>query len=666
MAKDTPGRYTPETPVPTLPFVGPSYEEKLERIGILTIKDLLYHFPFRYEDTRDISTVVELREKGEGTIKTFVKSIANTRTRSRKFLTKAILEDETGSISAVWFNQPYLTKTLKRDEPFMFSGKISTKWGSTSLMNPQYEKIISEGGGTTHLGKLTPIYPETYGLSSKWLRARIKPLENAIPELVDDHINEEIREKEGLLNLSVAIHKLHFPGEISDIEEGQERLGIDELIEIRKQALKTLAARKKLKSVQINDAEESEAKNVLLKSLPFTLTNAQKEALDEILDDLDEDSPMYRLLNGDVGSGKTIVALLAAVAVHDAEHSTVIMAPTTILAEQHYQTISDTLSDANIDIPVILMTSQTKDEIPQTPHIIVGTHAVIYQSTLPENIALVIIDEQHRFGVTQRKKLEKLTTGADGRSPHYLTMTATPIPRTLTMVLYGSTNVSTLDEMPPGRLPSETHVVPKKKRSEAYKWIDEHTEQGDQAFIICPLVQDSDKIQAKAATEEFKRLSKDIFKNRKLDLVHGQMKEGEKQSALTKFRNNETDILVATSVIEVGIDIPNATIMVIEDAERFGLAQLHQLRGRIGRGDKQSYCFLFTEYPSDEAQERLKYFSSHSSGFEVAEYDLKRRGPGEVYGIRQSGLLSLRFADISNPKQLKKAERIATILESSV
>lgn len=652
-------------PITKLPLVGPAYEEKLERLGITTIRDLLYHFPFRYEDTRNIITISQLRDSDEGTIEGIIKSVGNTKTRTRKWLTKALIEDGTGSISAVWFNQPYLTKALNKGATYLFSGKINRKWGGASLTNPQYEMVNEFDGDQTHLGKLSPKYPETKGVSSKWIRARLKYLEKFIPALVKDYIPEEILEEEKVTNLNDAIQSIHFPQSAEEITKGQKRLGLDELVRIKQKAILATKERMSKTSVSITKTTQSET---LKSNLPFTLTETQEQSLSEILEDIAEDKPMYRLLNGDVGSGKTVVALLAAAATHDEGHTTVIMAPTTILAQQHYETITKLLNDTNIDIPVSLTTSSTKTQTPPGPHISIGTHALLHQNRLPEETALLVIDEQHRFGVKQRDQLRKLiedpTPGAI--SPHYLTMTATPIPRTLTMALYGSTNVSTIDELPPGRVGTKTHLVPEDKRKDAYDWIREKLESGEQAFVICPLIDESEVLTAKSAKETYDHISKEIFPDHKIALVHGQQKDTEKNSTLSQFKEKKYDILVATPVVEVGIDIPNATIMIIESAERFGLAQLHQLRGRVGRGDKQAFCFLFTENPSEEATERLTYFSSHTSGFDVAEFDLKRRGPGEVYGTRQSGLLELRFADITDRAAIKKAERIALKLDSAV
>lgn len=667
-------KYKPDDPVTAIPLVGPQYREKLERLGISTVTDLVFHTPFRYDDTRNINSIAELIQNREGTIQGTIDTIRNIRSRGGRWLTRATVSDASGSINILWFNQPYLTKALHSGTLCLFNGKLGEKGGAPTLLNPQYEGISITGSverekpfDPTHLAKLTPVYPETFGVSSKWLRARIKTLKPHISEIVTEYIPQKIRTEEDVIDLPSALSLIHFPSDPEDITKARSRLGLDELVEIRLQAYDMTKARNEKTAPTVDQTICETVTKEIAAQLPFSLTSAQKTALAEILADISTDIPMYRLLNGDVGSGKTVVAVLAAVALHASGCTTIIMAPTTILAQQHYESITNLLHILDLPIPVALCTSKRKLAPSNTPSIIIGTHALLYQkpADLPHNIGLVIVDEQHRFGVNQRSLLRDFASGT-ATAPHYLTMTATPIPRTLTIALFGSTHVSILDEMPPGRIPVKTMVVPAKKRQDAYGWVKEKIQDGDQIFVICPLVEDSEVVEAKAATEEYTRLHTDIFPDLRIGLIHGQLSEEDKSDVLTQFRAHKLDILVATPVIEVGIDIPNATIMLIENAERFGLAQLHQFRGRIGRGDKSSYCLLFQGNPSKEARERLSFFASHSNGFEVAQYDLSRRGPGEVYGLRQSGLLNLRFADITDARQLKKAERIAKCLSDRV
>ncbi len=657
--------YAPSDPVEALPLIGPKYAEKLERLEIQTVKDLLYHFPIRYKDTRDIDDIATLKQKGDGTILGRIESIQNTRIRNGRWLTKAQVSDHSGQIEIVWFNQPYLAKSMSTGQTFLFNGKVSSKWGGPSLVNPQYEKTLPEKQATTHLGKLTPRYPETAGVSSKWLRARIKPLKKFIPHIISDYIPKDLADKFELIDLASAVQNLHFPDDVESIEKAQHRLGLDELISIQIKIRKLNKKRNKFEALSID--KQSQMINKLHTSLSYNLTDCQQDAVVEILEDMQSDTPMYRLLNGDVGSGKTIVALTGALNACAAGYTSVIMAPTTILAKQHYQNIKNILQKAGIDTPVNLITSNEKQEISNESQIIVGTHALLYKDHLPINTAFLVVDEQHRFGVNQRNELQKLASKSQsGKTirPHYLTMTATPIPRSLTLALYGETNVSILDKLPPGRKKTKTYLVPDKKRHDSYEWIKKHLDNGEQLFVICPLVEESEKVDAKSAENEYERLKSEVFSNKTLALVHGQMKDAEKDKVLEDFRQKKYSILVATPVVEVGIDIPNATMMIIENAERFGLAQLHQFRGRIGRDNQQAYCFLFTGSEEEGVYKRLEFFSKTNSGFKVAEYDLKRRGPGEVYGTKQSGLLQLHFADLSDNKMIKTAGEIADKLIS--
>lgn len=634
-------------PVDTMPLIGPRQKKYLEQLDIETIQDLLYHIPYKYKDTSNIIPIKQLKEEGEGTILAEVLSIKNIWTRSRKVLTKATVSDNSGQINLVWFNQSFLTKNVHVGETFLFEGKLSKK--SSDFSNPAYEKFTTH---QTHLGKITPFYPETAGITSKWLRARINWLKPQIGKIVEDKLTKEILEKYNIVNLKEAIEKIHFAKDFEEIETARKRLAFDEMLNISIQIEEKKNRRMKRKAFKITRREEEIKKFV--SKLPFELTKDQKIATDEILKDMENEKPMNRLLNGDVGSGKTIVAGICAYNAFLSEYSTVIMVPTTILAKQHYKTFTQLFK--NIDIQ--LRISKKKIEYSKKPQIIIGTHALLFNTDMPENTGLVVVDEQHRFGVNQRAKIS-------GKKTHYLTMTATPIPRTLTSIIYGDMDISLIIEKPKDRIPVETKFMTPEKRQECYEAIARKIKNSDfkeQAFIIFPLIEESEKIDAKAATVEYETISKTWFKDIKTNLLHGKIKEEDKNDILKKFKEKKTNVLFATSVIEVGIDFPDATMMIIESAERFGLAQLHQFRGRIGRGDKKSYCFVIANSLTESSKRRLRYFSKNNSGFDVAEYDLKSRGPGEVYGLRQTGIPILKVADITDFELLNKTRDVAQYL----
>ncbi len=636
--------------VEIIPLIGPKQKKYLEQLDVFTVQDLLFHIPYKYKDTSNIIPIEQLKEEREGTILAEVISIKNTWTRYRKVITKAVVADETDKINIIWFNQSFLTKNIKPGETFLFEGKMSKK--SNDFSNPAYEKFSTN---QTHLGKITPFYPETAGITSKWLRSRINWLKPHIDKIVKDKIPNEILKKYELVNLKEAINKIHFAKDFEEIEIARKRLAFDEMLNISMQIEERKKKRLKKKGYKVEKHEKEIQK--FISSLSFDLTKDQQKAKDEILKDMQKTKPMNRLLNGDVGSGKTIVAGIAAYNAWLSGYSTVIMVPTTILAKQHYKTFCDFFE--NLDMKIQLRISKKEIEDSKEPQIIIGTHALLFKTQLPKKTALVVVDEQHRFGVNQRTKIS-------GSKAHYLTMTATPIPRTLTSIIYGDMDISLIIEKPKNRIPIETRFITSEKREECYKAIARKIKNSkftEQAFIIFPLIDESEKIDAKAATAEYEAISKTWFKDIKTSLLHGKIKEEEKNKILKDFKEKKINALFATSVIEVGIDFPDATMMVVESAERFGLAQLHQFRGRIGRGDKQSYCFVLANNLTENSKRRLKYFSKNNSGFDVAEYDLKSRGPGEVYGLRQTGIPVLKVADITNFDLLSTTRTVAEDLD---
>ena len=614
--------------ISTLPFVGPTYEKKLEKLGILTISDLLHHIPHRY---LDFSKITKIRDLKIGEVVTTIGTITflrNQPTKSGRLMQIGQIEDETGKISVAWFSQPFLTRMLYPGTKIAVSGELSWFNKQPAFFSPQYEKI-EEDHDTVHTGKIVGIYPATAGLSSKWLKARIK--------YVIDRI-----EIENKLDDS-AFRKIHFPKDLEDTVEARERLAFNEFVDL---LIKAKERKKKLlKKKGINFSIDQKEIDKFTNHIGFDLTNSQKKVAREILSDISKHVPMNRLLQGDVGSGKTIVSAIAAYATYLNGYQTVFLAPTQILANQHHQTLIQLFSNSLIQIELVTGTTKTMKKA----DIYVGTHALLNKTF--EKVGLLVIDEQHKFGVKQINFLQKI-------NPHVLTMTATPIPRTIAQTLFSDMNLSIIDELPKNRQKIKTWLVPSEKRDKAYSWISEQIKnKNSQVFIICPLVEESESETLKnvrSVKKEFDNLEV-IFAKLKLGLLHGKLKEKEKNEVLNKFKNGELDILVSTPVVEVGIDIPNATMMIIEGSDRFGLAQLHQLRGRVGRGTKESYCLLFTENDSDKANNRLTAMTKIESGFELAELDLKLRGAGDVLGTKQSGFGNLKIADWSDTKLIKLA-----------
>jgi len=650
-----------KSPITEIKGIGEKQAEKFSKLNIETVQDLLFHIPLRYQDTSSVISIQEFKERGEGT---FLAEIEKVKTvYFKKKITTVKVKDETGTLNLTYFNQTYLQKTLKEEDLYLFSAKVTRKGKQKSIYNPKFEKFKEDPQNQTHLGKLVGVYPETKGLSSRIIRSKIKSLEketNGFDKLIKDPLTKESLAKFNLLPLGDAIKKIHFPGNQLDIDEAKKRLAFDEMLriafKIESQKLKQekeISKPMKIKSTTLNN---------FIKSLPFELTDDQNKAIEEILQDTSKKKPMNRLLNGDVGSGKTVVAAVVILNTIKNGYSSILIAPTTVLAEQHYETFNKIFNDFDIDIELCISTKKTIKKADNK--LIIGTHAILYEKELPKDLNLVIIDEQHKFGVEQRDYFKQKTKN----SPHYLTMTATPIPRSLTEIFFGGLDVSEIRQKPKYQKEIKTHFTPYRKREDCFNWIKDKIQKSkknciyeDQAFVIYPLIEESDKLNAKAVLVEIEYLKK-LFKGLNVDFLHGRLKEKEKEKLLRDFRDKKIQVLVSTTVIEVGIDIPDATIMVIEDAERFGLAQLHQLRGRVGRSDKESYCFVIPSGNVEKdspAQERLVYFCNHNSGFEVAEYDLENRGPGEVYGLRQSGVPNFKVASIHDIKLLNKARKLA-------
>ncbi len=643
-----------QTPAQYLKGVGPKIAKLLKKIGIQSIEDVLYFSPREYENRTQLKPIAELAPSDNEIIKGEIKSIFNQITRNRFSVLKLVICDRSGCIEAVWFNQPYLVKLFRKGMKLLVSGKVELSTFSGTLQMVVREFEVDTGENL----KFVPRYPLTEGLYPKKIREIVKNALNNYLEEVQDPLPEKIIEKHSLLELKDAIQRLHFPQSLAQVAPAHKRLVFDDFFLFQ---LGLLLRRKKVQTESGISFEVNTAKlDAFIKNLPFKLTSAQQRVLQEILDNMRSEHPMSRLLQGDVGSGKTIIATLAALAAVQSSYQVAIMAPTEILAQQHYAKIAKTLKGLRIRIKLLTGTTQKKKKVEEINgwDLIIGTHALIEEGVEFRNLGLIVIDEQHRFGVLQRAKLKQ-----KGVSPDILFMTATPIPRSLAFTLYGDLDRSVIDEMPPGRPPIKTSYVTKSKRSKAYEFMRKQIEEGKQIFIICPLVEESEKLDLKAAMEEAKRLQDDIFPEFEVGLMHGRLKGDEKEKIMRQFKSGKMHILVSTTVIEVGIDIPNATVMIIEHAERFGLSQLHQLRGRIGRGTEQSYCFLMGEPKSSDAKARIKGMVESTDGFHIAELDLKLRGPGDFYGVRQSGLPEFRVADIvSDEEILRLARQAATEL----
>jgi len=646
-----------DTPISEVAGIGPHYLQRLKKLEIKTVGDLLMHIPSRYEDYSYSSQIKSVRVGETVTIRGQVVSIRNQYTRTGKSVVVADISDGEATIAAIWFNQRFLLRTLPEGTNLSLSGKVNWWSRKPALISPQYEKI-DFGKDTVHTGRIMPIYPETAGLTSKWLRTKIKQVFDEAINSIEELLPEDIIREFDLIDRKSAITFLHFPKDTSQTEIARRRLAFDELVLAHLSSIRRKIEWRKYEAAHKLRVKNDEIEQFISK-LPFELTESQRTSAQEILADLESDKPMNRLLQGDVGSGKTIVAAVGALAAFLEGYQTVIMAPTQILAEQHFNTLNSVFEEYRMRVS--LLTSTIKSSLLGRSDIFVGTHSLIAGRVSFDRVALAVIDEQHRFGVAQRAKLVGRVV-ENSRVPHILTMTATPIPRSVAHSLFGELDLSTLTHMPAGRQKVTTWVVPPKKREASYEWIAEQIKKdGIQVFVVCPLIEESEAEsmkQVKAVTTEYEKLKK-IFKGFKVGLLHGRLKPKEKQEVVDKFKKGEVDILVSTPVVEVGIDIPNATIMVIEAAERFGLASLHQLRGRVGRSYKKSYCLLFTESSSMDVTSRLTALRQSHSGAELAELDLKLRGPGEIFGLRQHGFSELKIASWSDFELIAKAKQAA-------
>ncbi|OGN23113.1 MAG: ATP-dependent DNA helicase RecG [Candidatus Yanofskybacteria bacterium RIFCSPLOWO2_01_FULL_42_49] len=665
--------------------VGQRNAPRLNRLGIKTLKDLLWHLPSKYEDYSETIPISDVSPGQKVNVQGEVVKITTKKIFPRRlFITDAIVKDMSGAVKAVWFNQPFIENQLPEGAFVSLAGKVKTGKNGVYLASPTYEKISSFQPTTLkHTHGLVPVYPETEGVTSKYLRFLIKPILSDLQ--LNDPTPESILKKHGFPTLSDAITTVHFPLSENEAKTARERLAFDDLMLFQIKALLERRKLNQLKSVPIT-FNEPLVKD-FISALPFELTGDQKIAVWEILKDLGKKYPMNRLMEGDVGSGKTVVALIAGLEVAASGHQSVFLAPTEVLAYQHFKTISSLLNNSPVKVGLLTgSTAQINGEaiskkglkeriLNNEVGIVIGTHAVIQKDVEFKSLAFLIIDEQHRFGVSQRAHLIKNR----GLVPHLLSMTATPIPRTLALTIYGDLDISIIREKPKNRQKIVTKIIGQNQRKSAYQFMREEVKKGKQIFVVCPRIEVSDPkseirtsgrqskmnilwADVKAVEEEYKKLSQEIFPDLKIAMLHGKLKPKEKNRIMQEFKDSWHDILVSTSVIEVGVDVPNATIMAIESADRFGLAQLHQFRGRVGRDQHQSYCLLFSSSSDKTTSQRLKALTECDDGFELAEKDMAIRGPGEFMGTKQSGLPDLAMASLTNVELIKKARLEARLL----
>ena len=658
--------------------VGPRRAADLQRVGLQTIEDLLYRFPIRYEDRGHFQTIASLRPGVAASIIGEVVSAGVRPTRRPRFrIFELLVRDATGSIRAIWFNQPFLADIFHPRQRVILFGKLELTSHGLQLQNPQYEVLRGEGAAdsasrdsveddTLHTGRIVPVYEKTGNLTTKMQRVLVHEALTQLPETLPDPIPAAVLERQELLDRRAALEYVHYPPEGADVDElnrfrsrAHRRLIFEEFflfqlgLILRKRKAE---AEQKPRAVRITD----DIREAVRRVLPFRLTGDQKKVIAEIVADLQRMSPMNRLLQGDVGSGKTIVALMAAIVAMENGFQVAFMAPTEILAEQHYITIRKLLESSRFRMTLLTGSTPARQRREAQAelssgslHLVVGTHALVQDPIAFRELGLVIIDEQHRFGVMQRALLR-----SKGLHPDVLVMTATPIPRTLALTTYGDLDVSVMREMPPGRRPIKTIAKPESRRDEIYDFVREQIDAGRQVYVIYPLVEESEKVDLKAATEMADHLAQDVFQAYRVALLHGRMKSDEKERVMAAFARGEVNLLVSTTVVEVGVDVPNASVMLVEHAERFGLSQLHQLRGRVGRGPHSSYCILLYQSPlTDQGRDRLKALTETTDGFVIAERDLEQRGPGDFFGTRQSGMPTLRVGDLLRDHQLMEEAR---------
>lgn len=640
--------------------IGPKKAEKLNKLGIYTIKDLLYYFPRQFEDRSIIKKIAQLEDEEKVTVKALITNIESYTPKKGMTITRIDVKDDTGFAKLTFFNKEYIKNTFRVGDSILAFGKVKKNGRFVELNSCELEYLSAS---PKNIGKLVPVYPLSYGVTNKDIMNTVRMVFESKDIKIPEYMPEYILKKYRLCGIEYAIKNIHFPKDKESLKIALYRLIFEELLVLQLGLFMYKGGSSDEKGILF---KRNQRLDEVLKSLPFSLTRAQNRALNEIIDDMCSEKVMNRLVQGDVGSGKTVVALLALAECVFNGYQGALMAPTEILAQQHYESFTETFEDIGINVELLTgsVTKKQKEGILQRAKdgeidILIGTHALIEDNVEFKNIGLVITDEQHRFGVRQRGKLS-----SKGESPDILVMTATPIPRTLALILYGDLDISIIDELPPGRQPIETIAVEKKKRDKVYNsLVRREVDKGRQVYIVCPLVEESETLDITSATETAEEIKRDFFQDLRVGLLHGKMKPSEKDAIMTAFKNHELDILVSTTVIEVGVNVPNSTLMIIENAERFGLAQLHQLRGRVGRGKHQSYCVLIYGSNSEVCRKRMSIMEETNDGFKISEKDLEIRGPGEFFGTMQHGVPELKVANLfKHMKILKTVQQEARII----